>query len=466
MAVPDKPMKSPRFETGSKVRVKPGVRVPDFATIPLDGWSGTIRERIWSEEWIEYGIEWDQRTFDALPEAYLEQCQREDLEPEILWLGEEDLEPDNGKRRPKSAPVPVPVPVKPPIANLPPPPRLSENNREDRIRKALGLTHDDPLPAVSFETLRTYQHYLTDHLKFPFNATMGLEELGSYSRRRVSLTVTGLIDVEPDDPFLEDGLICTYHERGLEDVIPLVDLVVGKKNRNSKLVADYAYWIQTRPFLDEDVWVEEKAIGNPDARLPSRRDVTIATVRLGFWGGFLGSAIGASLKTLNGAGLAAMLGGIPLGIIGAVLLGIYGLITEAVNNPRRQLIVGPVFGAFVGAMGGGLFGVIGGLAVVALPWSLLGMLVGMFLVGPFVFRRGARRSVSLRGMLLGICCGLLFAAFRHDVSQATKWAIAGVVISILGLCGPFVIMACLAHLGKPAVPGPNRQVAGVDNVEL
>ncbi len=113
-------------------------------------------------------------------------------------------------------------------------------------------------------------------------------------------------------------------------------------------------------------------------------------------------------------------------------------------------------------MGGGLLGVIGGLAVVALPWSLLGMLVGMFLVGPIVFRRGARRSVSLRGMLLGICCGLLFAAFRHDASQATKWAIAGAVIGILGVCGPFVLLTCLALLwgSRPYQGASNRQVAG------
>ncbi len=83
------------------------------------------------------------KDFDALPAAYLEQCQREDLEPEILWLGEEDLEPDNGKRVPKSAPVPV----KPPIATVPPsPPRLSENNQEDRIRKRAGVDPRRPAP--------------------------------------------------------------------------------------------------------------------------------------------------------------------------------------------------------------------------------------------------------------------------------------------------------------------------------
>ena len=32
---------------------------------------------------------------------------------------------------------------------------------------ALGLTHDDPLPEVSIETLMTYYRYLAANLKFP-----------------------------------------------------------------------------------------------------------------------------------------------------------------------------------------------------------------------------------------------------------------------------------------------------------
>jgi len=32
----------PRFEPGSKVRVKHGVRAPDFPDIPPGGWAGTV----------------------------------------------------------------------------------------------------------------------------------------------------------------------------------------------------------------------------------------------------------------------------------------------------------------------------------------------------------------------------------------------------------------------------------------
>ena len=44
MAKPRKPTAPPRFEPGAKVRVKRGVIDPDFADIPLGGWTGTIKE--------------------------------------------------------------------------------------------------------------------------------------------------------------------------------------------------------------------------------------------------------------------------------------------------------------------------------------------------------------------------------------------------------------------------------------
>jgi len=33
-----------RFEPGTKVRVRHGVRDPDFPDIPLGGWAGTIKD--------------------------------------------------------------------------------------------------------------------------------------------------------------------------------------------------------------------------------------------------------------------------------------------------------------------------------------------------------------------------------------------------------------------------------------
>jgi hypothetical protein len=44
--MPRAPCETPasRFKSGDKVRVKHGVRDPDFPDIPLGGWSGTVKE--------------------------------------------------------------------------------------------------------------------------------------------------------------------------------------------------------------------------------------------------------------------------------------------------------------------------------------------------------------------------------------------------------------------------------------
>src|SRR5208337_3794936 len=120
----------------------------------------------------------------------------------------------------------------------------------------------------------------------------------------------------------------------------------------------------------------------------------------------LGATIGAALKTFNGAGLAALIGGIPLGMIGALILSRYGIIAGAVNRLR----FGAFLGAVLGSLGGGLVGVVAGLTVVALPWSLLGLIAGMS---------------------FGPCGGVLISAFRHDQARATAGAVSGATTGLV-----------------------------------
>src|SRR3954447_772295 len=152
---------SPRFEPGTEVRVKHDARDPDFPDIPLGGWTGTIRGIEQANDQIDYEIEWDRRTLDAMHPVYRKRCERDGLEPELMWLGEADLELDDG------TPVPIEQPTE--IRTSP----LSEKDRDDRVRMALGLTHDDPLPEIRHETLSAYHRYLAANLKFPFAAYCG-----------------------------------------------------------------------------------------------------------------------------------------------------------------------------------------------------------------------------------------------------------------------------------------------------
>ena len=219
MARPKKPATPPRFEPGVKVRVKHGVRDPDFPDIPLGGWSGTVTEVEHARGEVTYLIVWDRATLRGMHPIYKKRCKRDGLELESMWLGDDDLELDNGSR--VSSERPTSIVTKP----------LSEKDQDDRVRIALGLTHDDPLPDVSRKHLLAYHRYLAARLKFPFKARTEADGM--------PLTIQRLLD--PKDCDLdEEGLLCEARSRQGPFDIPLSEVEGGGENR--KLVEDYCYW--------------------------------------------------------------------------------------------------------------------------------------------------------------------------------------------------------------------------------
>jgi len=210
----------PRFQVGNKVRVEYGVIDPDFPDIPLGGWTGTVTEVAQTDDQITYEIKWDKRTLGAMHPVYRKRCERDALEMETMWLGEEDIEPDDG------TPVPIEQPTE--IKTLP----LSEKDQDDRVRMALGLTHDDPLPEVSLKTLLAYYRYLAASLKFPFKARSESDGM--------SLTVHRLFDPKEYELDEEEGLLCEARDREESFPVPLFELDDAVGNR--KLVGDYGYW--------------------------------------------------------------------------------------------------------------------------------------------------------------------------------------------------------------------------------
>ena len=211
----------PRFESGVKVRVRHGVRDPDFADIPLGGWAGIVKEVERARGETTYLIAWDRATLKGMHPVYMKRCERDGLELESMWLGDDDLEPDVG----------TPAPIEQPTSIVTKP--LSEKDQDDRVRTALGLTHEDPLPDVSSRTLRAYYHYLKARLKLPFKARS--EGEGS------SLTVHRLLDPKEYDLDDGEGLLCEAQSRGEPFDVPLAELNEAGSG-NSKLVGDFGYW--------------------------------------------------------------------------------------------------------------------------------------------------------------------------------------------------------------------------------
>ena len=99
----------------------------------------------------------DDRTLASMHPIYRKRCDRDGLDFEIMSLCEEELELDDGSLGPDRA------------ANARSRHRRCQmDDQDDRVRMVFGLTHDDPIPFVSPETLMTYYRYLAANLKFPF----------------------------------------------------------------------------------------------------------------------------------------------------------------------------------------------------------------------------------------------------------------------------------------------------------
>ena len=222
----------PRFKVGDKVRVKSGVNDPDFPDIPLGGWSGTVAEITEHKGQIECVFELDERTLKSLHPIYLKRCERDGLAFEIMGLKEEDLELDDG----------TPVALEHPTEIKTPP--LSEKDQDDRIRAVFGLTHDDPLPLVSPETLSAYCDYLAANLKLPI-VTSYWEKSNAFTSKKVSVSITTL-EAPVEEEFDEEcGLFGIAATKEGEMEIPLESLDLKKQDPNYRLISDYTYWSQT-----------------------------------------------------------------------------------------------------------------------------------------------------------------------------------------------------------------------------
>lgn len=219
----------PKFSVGDQVRVKRGVMDYEYPDLPIGGWAGVV-EKIYDELPPNYLIRWNEQTLDALPPIYKKRCDRDDLDYEVMGLGDEDLEHDQG------GPLEIEQPAN--IVTRP----LNMKNEDDRIRAVFQLTSDDPLPEVDFETLAAYRNYLMEQLTFPFEANWESES-GPLSSKIQKVTVIGLGD--PDENFRIDdmyGLICEIKLDKKRGDVPLGELEAKKGNGNRQLVEDYCSW--------------------------------------------------------------------------------------------------------------------------------------------------------------------------------------------------------------------------------
>ena len=110
---------------------------------------------------------------------------------------------------------------------------------EDRIRAILGTPKGASLLKVNAATMLTYCRYLSSRLTLPCEARYSSDADGTV----YPVTVTHLLDpvMMPSDT--QAGLCCIAYYRNKADILPLVDIEVGRASPNFQILEDYWFWL-------------------------------------------------------------------------------------------------------------------------------------------------------------------------------------------------------------------------------
>ncbi len=219
-----KPPSEARFRVGDRVRVRHGVRDEDYPDMPMGGWVGEIAG-IHNDRMVV--VRWNQQTLESIHPVFKVRCEKDELDLGEYWLKEGNLEPDPG------GPLEIEHPTE--IKTEP----LDPNDRDDRVRMALGLTSNDPLPDVGDQTLAVYHRHLSQKLTFPFEVEYS-QEVGPFDDKWYAVKVTGLLD--PDDCDEMYGLLCEGRSGKRQVEMPLSEFEVDEDDSELQPLDDYCYW--------------------------------------------------------------------------------------------------------------------------------------------------------------------------------------------------------------------------------
>lgn len=111
MSKPDKSAAGRDYAVGDRVRVRRGVTDPDFPDLPIGGWAGTVAEVDARSSPPTYLVRWSRETLLAVHPVHRKRAERDGFEIGEMWLGADDLEPDDGS--PVSVEPPTNIVTKP-----------------------------------------------------------------------------------------------------------------------------------------------------------------------------------------------------------------------------------------------------------------------------------------------------------------------------------------------------------------
>jgi hypothetical protein len=83
---------APKVVSGTGVRVKEGICLPEFPEFSIAGWTGEVLETKGRGSAVQYIIQWDGETVASMPPAYRDHCEAHGLIHEMVCLSKADVE--------------------------------------------------------------------------------------------------------------------------------------------------------------------------------------------------------------------------------------------------------------------------------------------------------------------------------------------------------------------------------------
>jgi hypothetical protein len=239
---------SKEIKTGDSVRVKPGVKDPDYE-YDLSSWQGRVTH-IDKDDGIYIEIAWDSITLDQMPTEYIDTSMEEGFDYYLMWLSDDEVE------------LAEPRDQQPAVND-----KINALNKkfgyispEEQSQQIAQILISKDL-SVSMENLDKFYNYLSKHIKHPCLLTgmedfsweepylLGIfdqEEYEILKRKRASYTDHfKLIRLEDRIDDLQGILVKVQRisDRKLF-VLPLWDLkTVDRKDQNHHIIDNYCHWM-------------------------------------------------------------------------------------------------------------------------------------------------------------------------------------------------------------------------------
>ena len=212
---------------GDCVRVKPGIKDPDFGT-EFGGWQGRISNIDTSQSEIPVTIQWDSITLKNMPTAMIEQCEEQGLDWAEMVLGADDLETAGPRDTERDVAT-----IKAQLSKKHGWVSLGEEGK--RIQKVLAVTEADD----DLDQFGAWEEHLEKNLHYPFEAVITEFQERGPLRGGDKVIVTGNADAT-DEMY---GIIVEVRVGRRKYACPLRDLeITDKKSPNYQMVKDYAIW--------------------------------------------------------------------------------------------------------------------------------------------------------------------------------------------------------------------------------